>query len=162
MDTAVIVLTAVVMAAGLLGTIVPILPGLLLIWLAAITYGLVEGFGTTGAVAVALITVLMVVGTVAKYVLPKRHGAQAGAGASTLAAACLFGLIGFFVIPIIGLPLGAVAGVYLAERRRLRTHQLAWRSTVTVVKAFGVGVLIEMGAGVAMIAAWVVWVVLGP
>ena len=79
-----------------------------------------------------------------------------------MAAACLLGLIGFFVIPVVGLPLGAVAGVYLAERRRLGTHELAWRSTVTVVKAFGVGVLIEMGAGVAMIAAWVVWVVLGP
>ena len=157
-----IVLTALVMAAGLLGTVVPVLPGLLLIWIAGIVYGLVEGFGGTGIVALIIMSVLALVGTVAKYVLPQRQGAHAGAGGRALLAACVLGIVGFFVIPVIGLPVGAVAGVYLAELQRLHTRQLAWHSTVTILKAFGVGVLIEVAAGVAMIAAWIVWVATGP
>nr|MBA3289934.1 DUF456 domain-containing protein [Actinomycetota bacterium] len=57
MDTGIALLVAVAMAAGLVGTLLPLLPGLPIIWVAALVYGLLTEFGTAGWVAFALITV---------------------------------------------------------------------------------------------------------
>ena len=156
-DVLLAVAVAVAMAAGIVGTIVPLLPGLLLVWAAGLVYGLVEGFGRAGVVAFALMTVLLVVGTVAKYVLPGRRGLAEGAARTSLLLAAVLGIVGFFVVPLVGLPLGAVLGIYLGELQRHRDRTTAWRTTLAVLKAFGVGVAVEAGCGLAMVACWLVW-----
>ncbi|MBA3349095.1 MAG: DUF456 family protein, partial [Actinobacteria bacterium] len=64
---------ALVMAAGLAGTVVPLLPGLPLIWAAALAYGFFGGFTLVDAVAMILISLLFAAGVVAKYVLAGRR-----------------------------------------------------------------------------------------
>jgi uncharacterized protein YqgC (DUF456 family) len=157
-DTLTIVLVALVMAVGLIGTVLPFVPGLPLIWGAALVYGLIEGFGITGLVAMAAITVVAIAGMAAKIVLPQRRATTSGAPKSTLLVGSIAGIIGFFVIPIVGLPVGAVAGVYLAEYWRTADPGTAWRSTKQVIVGFGLGALFEMSAGIVMIVSWVVWV----
>jgi uncharacterized protein len=157
-DTLTIVLVALVMAVGLIGTVLPFVPGLPLIWGAALVYGLIEGFGITGLVAMAAITVVAIAGMAAKIVLPQRRATTSGAPKSTLLVGSIAGIIGFFVIPIVGLPVGAVAGVYLAEYWRTADPGTAWRSTKQVILGFGLGALFEMSAGIVMIVSWVVWV----
>jgi uncharacterized protein YqgC (DUF456 family) len=66
------------------------------------------------------------------------------------------GLVGFFVVPVVGLLLGFVLGVYLAERGRLGQHQAAWTSTVVALKAAGVSMLIELLTGLLMAATWAI------
>jgi uncharacterized protein len=149
---------ALVMAAGLAGTILPFVPGLPLIWGAALAYGLIESFGTVGVVAMIVITVLLVAGVSAKIVVPQRRASAGGAPRSTLILGALAGIVGFFLIPVVGLPLGAVAGVFVAEYRRTNDWAAARRSTREVVIGFGIGTLIEMGAGLMMIVTWVAWV----
>ena len=151
-------IAGLVMAAGLAGTLVPFLPGLPLIWAAALGYGIATEFGVAGWVAMALISALMAVGILAKVVLPKRRAEQTGAPKSTLTAGAVGGLIGFFAIPIVGLPIGALAGVLLAEYRRTSDWATARASTKQVAIGFGFGTLAEIGAGLGMIACWVVWV----
>lgn len=151
-------IAGLVMALGLVGVIVPFLPGLPLIWGAALGYGIAEGFGVAGWLAMALITALLGAGILAKIVLPKRRAEATGAPRSTITAGAVGGVVGFFVVPFVGLPLGAVAGVLLAEYRRTSDWQTAWRSTKQVAIGFGLGTLAEISAGVLMIACWVVWV----
>ncbi|MBA3431027.1 MAG: DUF456 domain-containing protein [Actinobacteria bacterium] len=151
-------LVVVVMTVGLFGTVVPLLPGLPLIWVAALAYGLVEGFTLAGVIAMTAITVLLVGGTAAKYVLAGRGASTESAPKSTLAAGALLGFVGFFVVPVIGFLLGALLGVLLAERRRLSEWPGALNSTRRVVIGFGQGVLLEIGAGVVMIVCWAGWV----
>ena len=146
-----------VMAVGLAGTLLPFIPGLPLIWLAALGFGLIEGFGPPGWIAMILITLLMAGGVTAKVVLPQRRASTAGAPKATLTFAAITGVVGFFVIPVVGLPLGAILGVLAAERRRTGDWTAARHSTKQVVIGFGLGTLVEMGAGIAMIACWVVW-----
>ncbi|MGH2751101.1 MAG: DUF456 family protein [Actinomycetota bacterium] len=160
MDIGVVVLVALAMAVGLVGTLLPLLPGLPIIWAAALAYGLIEGFERVGAVAFAAITVLSVAGMVAGFVLPHRRVAAKGAPASTVAAGVMLGIIGFFVIPVIGLPLGAVAGVVLAERARTADWATAWSTTKDLLVGFGIGVLVEFTAGVVMVGCWLAWVLL--
>ena len=151
---------ALVMAIGLIGTVVPVLPGLALIWATGLVYGIVAGFGATGWTAFAVMTVLLVVGTTAQLVLPSRAGARGGAPRSTLMAGALGGLVGFFAIPVVGLPIGAVLAVLAAEQRRLGDLQRAWATTRGVIVGFGVGLLVELSAGLVMVATWIGWVLL--
>ena len=154
-----VALVATVMAVGLVGTVVPVMPGLVLIWAAGLVYGLVSGFGTAGIVAFAVMTLLLVAGTVLSYTLPHRAGIQGGAARSSMMLGIVGAVIGMVVIPVLGLPIGAVLGVLLGEFRRLRQWPAAWATTKVVVIGFGKAALAEFLAGVAMIGAWVVWVV---
>ncbi len=57
------------MLVTLCGLIVPVFPGLIVIWLLALLYGIVAGFGALGAVLFVIITVLAVVGEISDNVL---------------------------------------------------------------------------------------------
>ena len=146
-----------VMAIGLIGTVFPAIPGLVLIWATALVYGLFEGFGIIGWIAMVAITVLLGAGLAAKVMVPKRRATAGGAPTSTLVFGAIVGLIGFFTVPIVGLPLGGIAGVLVAEYRRTRAWGPAWRSTKGVIVGLGIGALLELGAGMAMILCWLVW-----
>ncbi len=159
MDLVGIVLIALVMAVGLIGTVLPFVPGLILVWGAALVYGLVAGFGAAGWVAMAVITALLILGIVAGIALPHRRVSEGGAPRATVLAGIAGGIIGFFVIPVIGLPLGAVVAVLLAERARTPDWAVAWSSTRNLVVGFGLGALAQLAAGLLMITTWVVWVV---
>jgi uncharacterized protein YqgC (DUF456 family) len=154
-----LLLVAVAMAIGLVGVVVPLLPGLALVWAAGLVWAIAEGEGTTRWVVLALMTVLLVAGTVAKYALPARSATAKGASRSTLVFGALGAIIGFFVIPLVGLLIGGVAGIYLAELVRLGDARRAWSATGAALVAVGLGMLIELAAGVAMVLAWAVGVI---
>lgn len=158
MEASVTPLVALAMLAGLVGTALPLFPGLPLVWGAALVYGLVQGFGTTGTVAFVLITVIAVLGMAASIVLPHRRVAAGGAPRSTIVAGVAGAIVGFFVIPVLGLPLGAVAAIMLAEYRRTGDQTAAWRSTRTMIAGFGLGIVVELGAGLAIVVVWAIWV----
>jgi uncharacterized protein len=147
-------LVGAVMVVGLLGVLVPLLPGLALVWGAGLAWVLLDGGGALRWTVLAVMSVLLLAGTVAKYVLPGRSARAGGAPWSTLAAGAAGALVGFFVIPVVGLLVGGVAGVFLAELTRHRTARAAWASTRAVLLAIGIGVLVELAAGVAMMAVW--------
>jgi uncharacterized protein YqgC (DUF456 family) len=155
-----IFLVAIAMAIGLLGTLLPFLPGLPIVWAAALVYGLAEGFGTVGWLLFALITAVGIAGLVLGTVLPHRRASARGAPRSTILIGVVAGIIGFFVIPIVGLPIGAGIGVLLAERRRLGDWDQAWGATKDLMVGFGIGALVQFGAGAGMIVLWVAWVLL--
>ena len=151
---------AVAIAIGVVGTVVPLLPGLLLIIGAALAYGAVDGFGTTGTVAALLIVAIGVAGTIAGFAIPKRAAGAAGAPRSSLLIGALGAVIGFFAVPVIGLPVGGVAGIYAGERLRTGDGAAAWRATRATVRGFGLATLAQLAAALLMAAIWVVWVLL--
>lgn len=150
--------TAVAMAVGLLCTIIPGVPGLAIILAAGAIYGTVQGFGIVGGIAVAVMAGLGLLGSLASYVLPHRAGVLAGVGKRSLRLGLAGAVVGFFLIPVVGLPIGAVAGVLLGEQQRLGDWSPAWVTTRKVVIGFGLGALAEIGAGILMIGTWVVWI----
>lgn len=160
MDTFGIVLVALAMVVGIFGTIVPLLPGLPIVWAAALVYGVVEGFGLVGWTCFAIITLVGIAGIVAGVVVPQRKVQDGGAPFSTTVVGVIGGVVGFFVIPIVGIVVGAVIGVLVAERLRTGDWSEAWASTKRAIVGFGVGALVQMGAGVVMMLTWVAWAVL--
>lgn len=160
MDAFGIILVALAMVVGVVGTVLPFIPGLPIVWAAALVYGLVAGFGAVGWVAFAAITILALVGMVLGFTLPHQRLGRSGAPKSTVLVGLIVGVIGFFLIPVVGLPLGAIMGVYAAERLRTGDGHAAWASTKNLIVGFGLGAAVQVGAGLAMIAGWVVWLVL--
>lgn len=154
-------LTAVVglvILVGLVGIVVPVLPGLLLSYGAVVVWVLASD-GDSRWVVLAVATVLLVASQVVKYLVPGRRLKQAGVPTRSTLAGVVLGIVGFFAVPVVGLFLGFVLGVYLAELVRLGNHQRAWPSTVHALKAVGVSILVELAAGLLMTAAWVAGVV---
>lgn len=159
MPVPVVLLVLLAMMLGLLGTLMPVLPGLTLIWGAALASFLTVGFGGLAWATMATLTLLLVAGAAAKYVLPGRQGGQP-VPARSLWWAATGAVMGFVVVPVVGFVLGGVAGLYLAETRRTGSSEAAGRITMVALKRFGIGVLVEVAAGVSMIVVWLMAVVL--
>lgn len=153
MDQSTLLLIGLLMFIGLVGVVVPVVPGLLLIGAAGVWWAWLEG-GAVAWVVAGLMLVVLTLGTVAKYLLPGRTLKQSGAPRSTLLLGALGAIVGFFVIPVVGLIVGGLAGVYLAELQRLNDSSAAWRSTWATTKAIGVGMLVELAAGVLAVLVW--------
>ena len=152
------VVVALAIAVGLVGILVPVLPGGLLIVGAILVWTVDLGGGTAWTVF-AVATTLVVLGAVVKYVVPGRRLKDAGIPASTQWTGVALGVVGFFVIPVLGLFVGFVLGVYLAERRRLGPVA-AGPSTRASLRAVGLSILIELLAGLLAAGTWLVGVAL--
>jgi len=151
------VLVALAILVGLVGVIVPILPGLVLVLAAILVWAISEG-SATGWTVFAVAALLIVAGSVVKYAVPNRRLKTTGIPSSTTWFGVAVGVVGFFVIPVIGLFIGFVLGVYVAEYRRVG-RAAAWPSTKEALRAVGVSILIELAAGVQAALVWVAGVV---
>lgn len=154
--TATDLLVAVVIAVGLVGILVPVLPGSILVVAAVLVWSWTVG-GPTAWTVFAVAAALVLAGTVVKYVVPGRRLQVAGIPASTQWVGVALGVVGFFIVPVVGLFLGFVLGIYLAELRRVGSAE-AWPSTVHSLKAVGLSIVIELTAAVLATLAWVVGV----
>ena len=152
------ILVAVAIAVGVAGIIVPVLPGTILVLGAILVWALEVGT-TTAWLVMAFATTFLVLGTVVKYLVPGRQLKSSGVPNRTLLVGALLAFVGFFVVPVIGMFIGFVLGVYAAERARVGADG-AWPSTKAALRAVGVSILIELVAAFLAVATWVVGVVL--
>jgi uncharacterized protein YqgC (DUF456 family) len=123
MEAVVLVFTLLVMLAGLAGTLLPVVPGLPLMWLAMLGYGWFTGwqaYGLTALVVTGLVVLLsLVVDYAASAIGAKKFGASR-AGLFGAVAGGILGLI-FFSLPglILGIFLGALVLELVISRRDL-------------------------------------------
>lgn len=154
------VLLGLLMLAGLVGVLVPVLPGLLLIAGSGVAWALADPGPARWVVAVILV-VLAVGAMAAGAIVPARRAAAAGAPRSALVAGAAGMILGFFLVPVIGALVGFPAGIFVAERIRLRDGRAARATTIATLKGAALGIGIQLVAGVAMIAIWAAAVLLG-
>lgn len=147
------VLVGLAILVGLAGIVLPILPGTLLIFGAIAVWAVLTG-GTTAWTVFAVATAALVITGVVKYTWPGKRLQQVGVPNRSLVAGGLLGIVGFFVIPVIGLVIGFLLGTYLAEAQRHRTHRDAWTSTVHATKAVGLSILVELLGGLIAAGVW--------
>ncbi|MDG4823828.1 DUF456 domain-containing protein [Asanoa sp. WMMD1127] len=158
-ETNITILCGVAMVIGVFGVVIPFLPGLLLTWAAAVAWAIFVGEGGARWGLLALATVIVILGIVVKYAWPGRNLKRSGVPNKTLLLGGVLAIVGFFVIPVVGLVIGFVAGVWLAELARLGDSKLAWPSTKHAIKAAGLAMLVELGAALAIAIIWVAAVV---
>lgn len=159
MSTLGVVLVALAIAVGLIGIVVPILPGGLLVFAAIAVWAIVE-HTTVSWVTLGVAAVLFIAAEVIKYLWPVRRMRAAEVGTWSLVAGGVLGVIGFFVIPVIGLVIGFVLGVYLAELSARRDRVRAWASTVHALKGVALSMGVELAGALLATVAWVVGLVI--
>jgi uncharacterized protein YqgC (DUF456 family) len=153
------VLAGMAIIAGVAGILVPLLPALPLCWAGVLIWALFGDGGWARWPVLVAATALALGGTVVKYLLPGRRLKRSGVPAGSLFSGAAFGIVGFFVIPVIGLVLGFVFGVWIAELARLGDARLAWPSTQNAVMAAGLAFLIELSAALGIAAVWMIGLV---
>jgi hypothetical protein len=154
-----IVLVALAIAVGIVGIVVPLLPGTLLVFAAIAVWAVIEN-NVTAWVTLGVVTAVLAVSTLIKYLWPMRRMREADVRTVSLAAGAVLGIIGFFVIPVVGLVIGFVLGIYLAELANRRDQRVAWTSTKHALKGVALSVGVELCGALLATATWVAGVYL--
>ena len=162
-------LSLFVMMIGLIFTVVPPLPGTIIMWGAAIFYGLSLGWEQLGWITFWLLTFFMLLGVVADA-LAGHFGAKVG-GASCLGVAlgAILGLVLGVAASFIGTPIlgclagliGTVCGVLLVELFRNGNWQAAIGATKGYVAGTALGVMAKVTSGFFMFGIFLTSVSLG-
>lgn len=153
-------LVGVALLLAAVGVVIPVLPGVALAVATLLLWALLTPH--TGAWWLLAATVgIIAAGQGLKYWLPGRRMTAAGIPRSSLIAGGLAGIVGFFAIPIVGLPVGFVAGTYVAEQMRVREWAAARRSTGVALRATGLAMLIELASVLLAGTFWLSRIVLG-
>ncbi len=150
-----------VMLGGLIISLVPIVPGVVIIWLAALVYGLVAGFGTLGMWVFAFLTLLAIAGVLVDNVLMGAKAHEAGASWLSMIAALLAGVVGSFVFPPLGGIIAAPLVLYLFEVMRLKESREAWEITKGLLTGWGLSSLARFGIALVMVCGWGIWALWG-
>lgn len=155
MDIIISVTTGLLLVVGALGTIVPILPGSILVIAGLLVWAIGIG-GQVGWTVFAVGGLLAAVGMSASAMLTGKRLKQRQIPNHSILIGAAVGVVGAFVIPVVGLFVGFILGLYASEWHRLADPRMAWDASVVATKSVGLGMLIEFGCAGAAIAVWVV------
>lgn len=154
-------LTLFVLIVGLAGLIIPVFPGLVVMWSATLIYAVFEQ--ASGSMTVwdwvlfAFITLLMIVGNVIDNIIIARHMRDKEIPWLSIAVGFLAGLIAsLFFTPVIGI-VASPAGLFLAEAYRLKDRKAAFESTRAWMTGWGWSVAARISIGVVMVILWMIW-----
>ncbi len=140
---------AILALVGLAGIVLPVLPGSILVGASALVWAM-WGSSGWGWVAFAVAAVLLVVGAASSWLLTGRSLQQRQVPKWPITVGIVLGIVGMFWLPGVGLPIGFVLGLLLAEWFRMRNFRQAVATSWATVKALGLGIMVEFGC--AMVA----------
>lgn len=143
-------LVGLAIIVGLLGVVVPILPGLLLVSGAIGIWA----FANQSWWLLVVVVLITVAALGLKVAIPART-VRDSASTAAVAVGALAGLVGFFVIPVVGMIVGFLVGVMVTEVVRLRQFEPAWQATWATTKSIGITIAVELVAVIVMSGLWV-------
>ena len=136
-----------------------VLVALVLVFGAIAVWAVVEN-NVTAWVTLGVVAAVLAASTLIKYLWPMRRMREADVRTLSLVAGAVLGIIGFFVIPVVGLVIGFVLGIYLAELANRRDQRVAWTSTTHALKGVALSVGVELAGALLATVAWVAGVYL--
>lgn len=160
-ENLVTVLCGLAILVGVAGTIIPVLPGSILIGASLLAWALWGGAGTTGWVVFGIGLVFVLAGMAASAVLTGRKLKEHSIPSRSVVVGLVLGVAGMFIIPVVGLFVGFAAGLLLSELLRTRVLGTAVASSWAALKATGFGMIVEFGLACLAASTWVIglWVV---
>jgi len=153
--------TLFVLLVGLLGLIVPVFPGLTIMWLGTLAYAIIQNAADkmTGWdwFLFGLITVLMIIGNIVDNLIIAYKMRDKYVPWSSILFAFAAGIVAsLFFTPLIGL-VAAPAGLFLAESRRLKNRDAAIASTKAYMIGWGWAFGARFTIGLMMTGLWMLW-----
>ena len=150
-------LVALLLIAGLIGSVVPALPGVVLILAGAVVHAVATGFDPIGPGRLAILALLMVIAYGLDYAAGALGVKRFGGSGWAVTGAVVGALVGlFFGLP--GLLLGPLAGALAAEYVYTRQLSTSARAAFGTVVGLLVGAVAKIGLALAMIALLIFWI----
>lgn len=150
---------AALILVGIIGIIVPVLPGLFITLLGVLLWSWETGT-TLSWTIFAVCAVWFVAGLTGQYLIPGKRLKSDGVTTKALLLAALTGIVGMFVIPIVGFFVGFVLGLYVQAWLPRRDSTAAWSRTKVALTAILTSIGIELIAAILIALTWVVGLVL--
>ena len=155
----VLVITFLIVLVGLIGTVLPVIPGTILIFAGALLYALVDGFQVVGWPTLVVLGVLTAVATTADLWASSVGAKIGGASGWSVVIGLVSGLVGFVVFSLPGAIIGATLGVLLTEIVRVGDWRQALKAGSGWVVGWILSTIVQLGIGLIMVAI-LVWQVL--
>jgi uncharacterized protein YqgC (DUF456 family) len=153
--------TYIIMLFGLAGTIMPLVPGLPLIFGSALLYGLLTDFARIGAGPLVALALIAVVVQGCDYLAGAWGVRKFGGGKWGIVGAMAGGLVGAIAFSIPGLVLGTAVGATAGELAGGRKFEQSARAGLGTLVGLLAGTLVRVSAGVVMIGIFTVAVARG-
>lgn len=154
------IVVLVVMLLGLFSLLIVIIPGLTIIWLAALVYGLLTGFDLTSGLIFLGITLLMIFGNTVDQLLMGARAKKSGASWTGVMVSMLAALVFSILFPPFGGLVAALVALFTIETVRLKNWRQAGESTKEMAIGCASAVVARFGIGLVMIGLWVLWLYL--
>ena len=156
-NSVVLLLVFSTMIVSWLGLVIPIFPGLNIIWVAALGWGIYVGLGWPGWLYLVILTILMVVGNLSDNVFISGKARISGASWWSIIVGNIAGIAGAILLPPLGGLLFAVLGVLIVELIRHRDWKKAWDNLQRDVLWLWLGDRCPNGRRGLMIGLWAIW-----
>ena len=147
-----LIVALVLMFIGLLGVILPLVPGIVLVYLATLLYAIIEGFERIGPITLAVLTVLAVVGVTADLWVSSLGAKVGGASVWALLGGLVLGLVGLIFFSLPGAILGSVLGVIMVELGRVGDWRKVLKSGGGWLIGWLLSTVVQLSLALIMIA----------
>ncbi len=154
-------LTFLALLAGLLGLVIPVFPGLTVMWIGTLAYAIIQAIAGNmtwvGWLLFAVITLLMIGGNIVDNIIIAKHMRDKDVPWSSIIISFAAGIIVSLILtPLVGMVASPV-GLYLAEWQRIKDKQAALANTKAWMTGWGWSFLARFGIGIVMVAFWGLW-----
>jgi len=143
------------MLLGLIGSFLPLMPGPLLVWLAALVYAAATDFSVVGPASFAVISLIAVVAVTADIWMSYLGAKALGAGGKTILWGVIGTVLGFLVLNLFGAVLGYALGILLCERHIHGDWRLALKASVGGLAGWGLATVVQAAGSLLMIIIFV-------
>ena len=151
------IIVAVVMIISLFSLAIPVMPGLTIIWLASLIYGLLTGLNSTSSIILATITLLMIIGNFIDNLLMGAKARLKGASWQSFHRFSAAAVAGSFLMPPFGGFIAAIIVLFTIETVRLNNWHKAFESTRGMALGCGYAFFARFAIGLIMIGLWITW-----
>jgi uncharacterized protein YqgC (DUF456 family) len=160
-ETLLEVLTFLVLLTGWLGLVIPVFPGLTVMWIGTLIYAVIQAISGNmtwvGWLLFVIITLLMIGGNIVDNIIIAKHMRDKDVPWSSIIISFAAGVVvSLFLTPLAGIVASPV-GLFLAEWRRIKDRQTALDNTKAWMTGWGWSVAARMGIGVMIVLFWVLW-----
>ncbi|MGD8813425.1 MAG: DUF456 domain-containing protein [Anaerolineales bacterium] len=151
------ILTGLMILVGILGSVIPVLPDVILIWGATLGYGLIVGWGEWGPWLFGGISLMGLIGVAADVWVSSAGARMGGASLWSVIAGVVVGLIGLIFFGPLGLFGGMAVGTFIVELIQRREPAESLRAVLGVGLGYGASFFVKFGLSMGMTLLWVIW-----
>jgi uncharacterized protein YqgC (DUF456 family) len=154
-----LIITLILIFIGLVGTLVPMLPGIPLIYVSFFVYGIASGWKNYGANAMifwGIVTGFMIF---LDYYAGALGAKKYGASMAGIWGSIIGGILGVIFLGFIGIILGPLLGAVIGELLSGKTQRDAWKSGWGTLIGFLAGSLFKLIVGFIMAGTFLWWLI---